>query len=207
MTASVFPFPDPRRRGIREQHRRAKCLVRTAQRTKKRSRRFRLLILATYPARATVELMLEAAECQELKAFQTTDRKKSRNDFEDTIAPRLPYYYLLEKIRIHDFHRFGCVPPNPRLREVFFGGPLKLVARKGRAVLTIPAAGPKVVTTGASTFRDQRSLCNADGQFFDDETGKYVSLEMMLVKFLAAVPAVIVDFDRLVAGSSHEARS
>ena len=198
--AHRFPFPDPRVRGIREQHYRAKWLLKLALRTKKRSRRFRLLILAMYPARGVAELMLEAAEKQELKAFHNADPKQSREAFEDRIVPKLPFYRLIEKLRIHDFHRFGCVPPNPRIREFFFGGPMKLVARKGRAVLTGTQAGPKIITTGKSTFKDQRSLCNTDGHFFDAESGKFHPLEEILSSFLEAVPAVITDFERLAAG-------
>ena len=199
MTAA-FPLPSPRVRGVREQYYRAKWLLRLARRTKKRARSFRLLMLAMYPARAVVELMLEAAEMQELAKHRDPDPRKSRKSFEDEIVPKLPYYFLIEKIRIHDFHRFGCVPPDPRCRQVFFGGLMKLRARKGAAVLAIPPSGPVVTTTGESTFKDQRSLCNADGEFFDEETKRYIPLGRILSEFLAALLPVIADFKRLAEG-------
>lgn len=110
---------NPRMQGIYEQDRRAKRLTQLAHRCKNTTVKFRNLIAAVYPARAIVGLMLEAAEKQELKSFQDKDVKKSRTEFEAKIIPILPYYHLLEKIRIHDFHRFGCLPPSKKHRKFF----------------------------------------------------------------------------------------
>src|SRR5712691_10036374 len=56
-----------------------------------------------------------------------------------------PFY--LSNDRIHDFHRFGCVPPDPKYHMVLYGGPSKLVANQGAAVLAILSEGPKFTLT------------------------------------------------------------
>ena len=137
-----------------------------------------------YFARGIVELMLDAAKSQELPKYRGKDEQKCRKGFEQDLAPKLPHYFLIEKIRIHDFHRFGCVPPNPKGQEVFFGGTMKLTAKKGAATLSIPAAGPQVTLTGESSVKDQRSLCKADGSFYDDVSHKYLPLRQILVEHI-----------------------
>ncbi|HCK99056.1 MAG TPA: hypothetical protein DHW42_02980 [Candidatus Marinimicrobia bacterium] len=105
-TKSDKIFPDVKIQGILEQYKRAIRFYCLAQRCKKQSTKFFNLIAAIYPSRAIVEIMLESALNQELKIFQNSDPKKSRKDFEEKLVQKLPYYYLIEKIRIHDFHRF-----------------------------------------------------------------------------------------------------
>src|SRR6266481_3788534 len=55
--------------------------------------------------------------------------------------------FYLSNDRIHDFHRFGCVPPDPKYHMVLYGGPSKLVANQGAAVLAILSEGPKFTLT------------------------------------------------------------
>ena len=69
---------NPRLRGVHEQYYRAQWFVQNALVASDLATRFRLLITAIYPARAIVELMLEAAEQQELKPFLDPDSKKSQ---------------------------------------------------------------------------------------------------------------------------------
>lgn len=190
---------NPRIQGIREQYYRVQRFLRLAHRCKKPRSRFTNLIAAVYPARAIVELMLEAAEKQELRPFLNKDATKSRKDFEEMLAPTLPHYYLIEKIRIHDFHRFGCIPPNPKQRAVFFGGPIKLIAKKGTVVLRSTSKGPEIVLTGNSDVKEQRSLYMDDGRFFEEESKRLLSLEEILGDFLGAVPRAIAEFERLSA--------
>jgi hypothetical protein len=195
-----FPFASPRLQGIYEQHRRARRFVQLARRCKNPTTRFSNLIAAVYPSRAIVELMLEAAEKQELKSFQNKDARKSRSDFEKVLAPKLPHYYLLEKIRIHDFHRFGCILPDPGYSRMFVGGPIELIANKGTAALAVTPKGPKHILTGNSKIKEQRPLCMRDGSFFEEETEKMLSLDEILDDFLSAVPSVIKCFESLAAG-------
>ncbi len=197
---AVSPFPDPRLRGIYEQHHRARWFLSLALEAEDPDARFRFLIAAVYFARAIVELMLDAARAQELKDYCDKNEQKCRKEFEEQLAPRLPHYYLIEKIRLHDFHRFGCIPPSPTREEIFFGGPMKLTAGKGAALLTIPPSGPKVTLTGKSSKKDQRSLCNADGCFFDDVSGQYLPLQRILAEYLKVVPATINWLKQLKAG-------
>jgi hypothetical protein len=187
-------FSSPRMLGIYEQYRRAKRFVGLAHRCRKPVAKFTNLIAVVYPARAIVELMLEAAEKQELKPFQNKDAKESRKKFEEELAPKLPYYYLLEKIRIHDFHRFGCLPPSQRYQKTFVGGPIKLVARNGIAAISLMAEGPEYIKTGKSSVKEQRPLYTKNDLFYDEESEKYVPLDKILNDFLSVVPGVIEFF-------------
>jgi len=198
MTDKKLPIASPRMQGIYEQHRRARRFVQLARRCNDSIARFSNLIAAVYPSRAIVELMLEAAEKQELKSFQNKDAKRSRSDFEKVLAPMLPHYYLLEKIRIHDFHRFGCIPPNPECHRIFAGGPVKLKVSKGIAVLRLTPKGIKYTLTGNSGKEEQRSLFMLDGCFFEEESGKMLSLDEILDNFLGVVPSAIKYFESLV---------
>ena len=194
--------PHPRVQGVREQFARAQHFVSLAARCKQEASRFRNLMAAVYPARAVVELLLEAAEQQDLPAFTDANPKESRKQFERRIQPRLPYYDLVEKIRIHDFHRFGCLPPSAAQTRVFFGGPMKLTAKKGTVAFGITKGGPEVRTTGQSSSKGQRPLCSHDGRFFDEKDKAYVGFDTILREFLRGVPEVIEDFGRLLSESS-----
>jgi len=198
-TYDHFSLTTPRKQGIHEQYYRTRRFLQLARRCKKTRSRFTNLIAAVYPARAIVELMLEAAEKQELRPFCNKDAKKSRDDFEEMLAPILPHYYLIEKIRIHDFHRFGCIPPNSKRREAFLGGPIKLIAKKGTAALQGTSKGYEIVLTGNSHAKEQRPLYMDDGRFFEEESKKLLSLEEILSDFLGAVPNAIAEFERLSA--------
>jgi hypothetical protein len=195
----TFDLPDPRVQGVREQHERARWFCAVANNSKDTTEQFRLLMAAIYFSRAVVELMLDAAEAQALLEFRNDDKKESRRNCEAQLTPMLSHYLLIERIRIHDFHRFGCIPPHPNRREVFFGGPMKLTASKGAAVLAIPSSGPRVTLTGNSSARDQRTLCVDDGSFFDDVSGKYLALRQILDEYLANVPATITWFEKQMA--------
>jgi hypothetical protein len=146
--------------------------------------------------------MLTSAEAQELRGFRGKDIKKVRKDFGEWLEPKLPYYSLLEKIRIHDFHRFGCLPPDPAHREVFVGGPTKLVAKKGTAAIVMTPRGPRHVTTGSSRIQEQRPLYTDDGLFFDEKSRKYLPLEDVLHAYLNAIPKVLAEFESLRIGVS-----
>jgi len=197
-------FSTPRVQGIDEQYKRAKRFVQLATHCKKPASQFRNLIAAVYPARAVVELMLEAAEKQELKLFQNKDTKKSRKEFEEKLIPKLPYYSLLEKIRIHDFHRFGCIPPLQQHKRIFVGGPIKLIANKGSVSLALTPKGPIFAKAGNSSIETQRPLYTENGLFFDEESGKYVPLDKILDDFLSAVRVVITDFTMMVRARGFE---
>jgi hypothetical protein len=144
--------------------------------------------------------MLQSAESQELIAFKNKNIKQSHDDCETKLAPRLPYYYLLEKIRIHDFHRFGCLPPSKDTQSVFYGGPMKLTASRGIAAKVIASNGPKSITSGGSSIKEQRSLCSLDGMFFYDEKGKYVELDILLNEYLDEIYKVLSEFNADWAG-------
>jgi hypothetical protein len=186
-------WTSPRTKGMLEQYGRARHFVQLARRCKKPETRFRYLIAAVYPARAIIELILESAANQELAAYKNKDIQHSRRDCEADIAPRLPHYHLVEKIRIHDFHRFGCLPPSPGSHSVFYGGPFKLTTKRGIAAIVIGPHGPQSILSGDSLIKEQRSLCSSDGRFFDDETQRYIDLDQLLTSYLDEVPRLLAD--------------
>ncbi len=61
----------------------------------------------------------ETLDFKELKPFLDPDSKKSRKSFEETLVPVLPYYHLIEKIRI-------C-----RLSEILGSCPLLVIYHSG----------------------------------------------------------------------------
>ena len=134
-----------------------------------------------------MQLIYEAADkgeldktCEELKAqFRT----------------QVPWCDLIERIRIHDFHRFGLVPPDPRFRSITQEGPVNLRAQKGAAIYRLPTTGPDKLTTGNSAIQEQRPLLIKDGQFFDDATRRYVSLEQIVQDFIAPGAEVVKEFE------------
>ncbi len=188
----------PRLSGIREHLQRARFFASLAGEHGDAAARYRLRLAAVYSCRAIVELMLEMAERQEAKAFINADAKASRNAAEAVIAPLFPHYALIERIRIHDFHRFGIAPPDPQYRQMMFGGPVKMTAHKGGASVSAGANGPALQTSGGSFVKMQRPLMIQDGAFFDDERNAFVAIDAVVDAFLAKAPAAIEQFERLL---------
>ena len=176
---------DPRLQGIMEHHERAKLFLREAQGYSDPRERFRRLMASVYFARAIVEIMLEAAKMEVVKI--------TRDDLEKQLISKLPGYMLIEKVRIHDFHRFG-VMPRP---GYFMGGLVRLSARSGHAMMAPGPSGPGISTSGQSRVIEQRSLHFEKDRVFDDESRRYVTIDEMLGRYLDAVPAVIEGFRKL----------
>ncbi len=195
----MMPNESPRVRGIREHLQRAQFFIDLARQQKDAKSSYRLKLAAVYSCRAIANLMLEAAEKQEVRGFNDSDPQKNRKALVDQISRKLPFYTLLEYVRIHDFHRFGILPPDPALKQVMLGGPLKLTAQKGLATVSMTAQGIKVQTTGGSQVKQQRPLLNQDGAFFDEQSSEYVSLDKALQAFLREAPDVISEFEKLMA--------
>jgi hypothetical protein len=195
----------PRAQGVREHVDRAKWFLQLARATSEPVGRFRLLIAATYSARALVEVMLEAAERQELTAYCNVTPKQARDDFESEIERVLPHFHLIERIRIHDFHRFGCLPPDPQVKTAFTGGTIKVGGGKGSAEIRLTAEGPRVTTSGQARVEQQRPLHQVGENFFDD-SGRWVGLECVLDDYLACAPQAIDMFERALGLPSPQRR-
>lgn len=150
---------------------------------------------AIYSARAIVELILESAEKQEMSVYRNPDPKLSRKNCEDEISLKLPLYFLIEKIRIHDFHRFGCLPPDPQQRQLSISGPMKLLARKGSAAIELSESGPQYIVTGQSQIKVQRPLCQDDDKFLDEDSKEFLGLDTILKAYLDQMPQVIEYFE------------
>jgi len=157
--------------GIYEHYRRARHFLQLAHRCKNPVSKFTNLIAAVYPSRAIAELIIEAVKKEEIPHF------RKREEIERVIIPKLPYYKLIHRIRIHDFHRFGCLPPSPKHKTVFYGGPIILNVQKGRKLII-----------------GDRPLLTEDGINFGTSNIKPVPLDKVLDNFLSAVPKVISEF-------------
>jgi len=168
-----------------EQYERAKMFRREADGYNEPRERFRRLIASVYFARAIVELMLESAEMEIVKV--------SRPDLERRLVALLPGYMLLEKLRIHDFHRFGVLPR----RGQFMGGLVKLRAQGGHAAIALGADGPEISTSGNSKVIGQRPLHMQGEMVFDEEAGQYLTIDQLLDRYLEAVPGAISEFRSL----------
>jgi hypothetical protein len=195
----TLPFGSVRLRGVREHLERAKFFFKLCEAQEDSVATYRLMLAAIYSCRAMTELMLEAAEKQEIRTLADPNPKTNRDALEKIIAPEVPYYDLIERIRIHDFHRFGLQSPDPNRREVMFGGPIKLSASKGGASLALAPSGPQVMTTGGSTVQMKRTLLQTDGAFFDENSSAYVALREVLKAFLEKGDHVIGKFQQLLA--------
>ncbi len=192
--AEQWPFPDPRVAGVREHYQRVKFFHALAEGCPDLPDKFRLLLAGVYSARAVIELMLEAADKGMLNS--------TREELKARLCSQIPWYDLIERIRIHDFHRFGLVPPDPRFKVMMQRGPVKLRAKKGAAVYRIPPTGPESITTGNSRIEEQRPLLTSDGQFFDDATSEYVSLDRILRDFVAGAAGSIQEFEENLGPTS-----
>jgi len=193
--AEQWPFLDPRVAGVREHYHRVKFFHALATRCPEPADRFRLLLAGVYSARAVVELIFEAADKGQINA--------TREDLKVRLREQIPWYDLIERVRIHDFHRFGLVPPDPRFRVMMEGGPVKLRARQGTAVYRVPTTGPEKLTTGNSEIEEQRPLLSDDGKFFDDATRQYVSLDQIVRDFASAAVDAIGEFEKSLIPTSQ----
>ena len=179
---------DPRVSGVQEHYERIQTFLDLVCKSKEPTVIFRLQVASIYFARGIIELMFEAADKDQLDA--------SRDQLKKTLPEKLRWYNLIERIRIHDFHRFGLIPPDSNTKRFSLGGPIKPHARKGKAVYSISSTGPQKECTGNSCIKEERPLISNDGRFYDDETNKWVTIKQILKDFLCDIPAVIDEFKK-----------
>lgn len=184
----------PRLLGVREHVERSRMLLDLARSQGRPDATFRLLMAALYSSRAVVEVMLEAAERGEIPAHAGPDAKTNRAAFEAQIAPSIPFYDLIERIRIHDFHRFGIAPPNPVLMETILYGPVKLTAQRGVAAVTASTSGMQVIEIGSSKVKKERPILIQDGRFFDEVSSRWVDLIELVEAFLRKADEIMAAF-------------
>jgi len=186
MSYDSWPFPDSRLSGIKEHYSRIKTFLELASNIDDTATVFRLHIACIYFARGIIELIFEAAK--------TKQNPISKKDMVNILSEKLRWFTLIERIRIHDFHRFGITPPDPKYNTTFNGGPINLKAKNGYAFYTLLPDGPKIETTGDSIVKVERPLICENGKFFDEEERKYITLEQILKNFLIDVQDVIEYF-------------
>lgn len=188
----------PRLRGINEHLQRARLFLDLSRRTDDSATAFRLRLAAVYSCRAVADIMLTAASRQQVRNSDGIGTS-TREDLEASIASRLAHYELIERIRIHDFHRFGLVPTQgSHQTEVSVGGPIKVVGHSGSAAMFLTDYGIATSTTGEMNVKLQRPLVRRDDYFFDDELNQWNSLEHIVTAFLESTPDVIADFESLL---------
>jgi hypothetical protein len=176
---------DPRLEGIIEQFERARVFLREAQQHTDLRERFRRLMAAVYFGRAAVEIMLEAADMEVVRV--------SRSDLEQRLVAALPGYMLLEKLRIHDFHRFGVLPRD----GMFMGGMVTFRVQDGHAAMALFPSGPERSTSGQSKIIERRALHMNGPEVFDEESSSYVTVDTVLLRYLEAMPKAIEMFRAL----------
>ncbi len=181
-----WPLSDPRVSGVQEHYDRIQTFLDLVCKSKEPTVIFRLQVACLYFAQGIIEIMKTAAREKHLNI--------SIEQLEETLTKELHWFKLIEKIRIHDFHRFGLIPPNPGTKRFFLGGGLKLIASQGKAMYRIQSTGIKKEETGNSKIEEQRLLISDDDRFYDDETEKYVTIEQILKDFMCEVPAIINKF-------------
>lgn len=179
-----LPIPVTPHAGILEHFERAIMFHNMSGFVKDARHRFRLLLAGVYSCQAIVELMYE--ECSD-KCVSVT-----REELKTMLRPLLPGFLLVEKIRIHDFHRFGIAPPIDGGVMQIFMGPMKLKASKGAAVASFPLGeAPDIDTTGNSQVKSQRGLLSVNGAYHDEDADRYGDLATLIREFISAVPAAV----------------
>ncbi len=152
------------------------------------SARYRLHIAAIYSCRAIAEMMFEEADRGRVNA----DRGKVKQ----ILLSALPFFNLVERIRIHDFHRVGLVPPDPNQKVIQFSGPVKLKPKGGQTIMSQTDKGFEYEVTGESSFAEQRSLVILNEYFFDEDTQSRVTLSNIIREYLVAVPHAVDQFQQ-----------
>ena len=174
--------------GIREHFIRAVLFNNLGAKAADPANRFRAMMAAVYSCQAMAELMLDRAGRGELTV--------ERGALKDILAQCLPFFNLIERIRIHDFHRYGLIPPNPSMNMVAIRGPIELIARQGAAGLTYGPQGPERVCSGKSTIKEQRPLFDVNGMFFDEDSGTHVDVNTIIREYLKAIPNAVREFEK-----------
>lgn len=189
----------PRLAGVREHLSRAQLYRRLAIGLTSEDA-YRLEMAAIYSCCALADIMVTAAEKQEVRGFEHTDEMQSKQDFKAHIGPKLAYYELVARIRIHDFHRFGIRPPSETTLEEFYGGSVRMIAPPGGMVrMTLTPTGPLVEASGGGRVKADRPLLQRDGKFYDDMSGQFLTLERLLSAFLSTAAEVLVEFEALLS--------
>jgi len=184
------PYPIARHPGVNEHFLRAVWFFNSAMAAKKVADQFRILVAAAYFARGIAELFIDMVVGGR---NELVGGKKAL----DKIFKDVPYFDLIGRIRIHDFHRCGLVPPSPEVNSVVGLGPVQLVASKGEATIQLTPNGPVIHTTGNSKVIETRPLYSVNGTFYDKVSKKQVSLRVIVQEYLKAMPAAVAECEKL----------
>ena len=159
---------------------------------------YRLLLLSIYSCRAIVELILEAAEKGEIRKEIFPNSDNIRASLEIWIKERIKYYDLIEKIRIHDFHRFGIIPFNQSINTFQMNGPVKMIAQNGSIQIQYPDGIPNYTISGKSKIKNQRPLLIQDGLFYDENESVYITIKKVVETFQEEVNSLLIEFRKII---------
>ena len=195
-------FADSQRlRGIKEHFARVELFFSLSSHIADTQAKYRLLMAAIYSCRAIPELLLTAAWNGDVESLKHLASDERRTACESAIRPLLPFYDLVERIRIHDFHRLGVVAPHPDYKTHVISGPLKV----GGTSVVLTDAGLQAADPTRVKF--QRPLLIDDGLFFDDESRRYVTLEEVLAAFIGSGSTFLDAFDRLLVSPPSQPKA
>jgi len=123
---------------------------------------------------------------------------KSRTELKEWFEKVISFFLLIEKIRRHDFHRFGCLPPASKYKTLFIGGPIKLKASSGFAGMQISSEGKEIIISNKSSVDEQRSLYGNDGLFYDESSNRYLTLDFIVEEYTKSIQDVVKNFKNLI---------
>jgi hypothetical protein len=195
MTEEKKPYK-PKHPGVIEHFQRAVLFYNTAKGAPEIKSQFRVLMAAVYSCRAIYELIFEHARDPKWSADKVGEMSINRDELKAIFEAKVRHFALVERLRIHDFHRHGIQAPIPGWNVQRGAGPIKLKANKGAAYLTQTANGPERIVTGNSKIEEQRSLFEDNGRFFDEKTEEYVELHRIVSDYLTDISDAVEESEK-----------
>ena len=201
MTSPDLPS-DARLEWIKEQYDCAQLFLGEASTSTDARDGFRRLKACVYFARSIVELMTAAAEKGEVQALLEHGKRKRRMLLRDEMQGILPYFELVYRARIHDFHR-AAFAPDPERDEIRISGPIKFTAAPGESVVGVPGGQGLEITKGPeSSVTADIPLTWHNDELLDETSREFVPLADVLREYLDAVPKAIARFEELRDGAT-----
>jgi len=173
--------------GLNAKYRRARTLLDGALACTDRTSRFDKLVSAIEPAVGIPEQITQARQ------GRFREIRIGKSELRRHLIGELPHLELLEKLRIHDFHRAGLTAP---AGTTTIHGEIRLEARGpgGFAQHGLTWPDNKPITrhsAGGSVTLDNKMVYQHEDTFLDETMGQYFSLEVLLSEFLEKAPVVI----------------
>lgn len=168
------------RRHLLEHHARAALLLELGRAAEDDKSRYRLHMAALHFACAIGDHMYSNAE-------REVGREK-RAEVHAFLATQVQHFKLVEAVRIHDFHRHAFRPPESGRETIGTHGPIELISRQ-RKIVAIVGVGPEAVAVkpGNCDIRPDRPLYTRNDEFFDEESGAWVPVALVVQQYLDTI--------------------